>query len=149
MIRIHTRNGNTTRVDMSDSKQAEWWINQLKDPVFQSNITGITVGRQCNGKLRCTSCSRKLYCPNCGSNEHVECNVGVQFSLSRPVGFKQVKYFFEHVEPDPSKKLKGGERVLCLAGNTKINMMVHANQLASRTILSNVGRQTFDPVLDR
>ena len=116
MLKVHTNDGLTSRIDLEDEEQAEQWLARLKDPRFQASITGLTVAFR-----------------------------GVQYSLPRPVGFSDVFFLAEHVSPDEVRKIKGGERVFCFSDNVRIGMMVHKAQRAVRITLSKTGRQRFSP----
>lgn len=137
MFKVHTKNGETFKLDLSDENQAKEWIEKFKDKDFQSIITGITVVKRCGGKLRCK-------CKNSCSQEHT-CNTGVQFSVSRPNGIKDVFYQIEKI--NPSENNNGGERITCFVENMSLTMMSHNNQPASRIILSKLGKRGYNPFL--
>ena len=117
VLKIHTNDGETSRVDLEDEGQAKEWLQRLSDPSFQDAITGITVAHR-----------------------------GVQYSLPRPVGFREILYIVEHVAQDPSHKVKGGERVTCIAGDVRATLMVHNAQRAARFSLMRTGKQRFNPL---
>ena len=117
MLKIHTNDGKTARVDLEDEGQAKEWLQRLSDPAFQERITGMTVAHR-----------------------------GVQYSLPRPLGFREILYLAEHVSPDPERKIKGGERVTCIAGDVRATVMVHRAQRAARVSLLRTGKQRFNPM---
>lgn len=148
MFKIHTCDGLTARVDLQDEEQAKEWLARLKDPSFQSKITGITVMRRCGGRFKCPTCGRatRLVCSSCGeSSRDVVCGKGIQHSVSKPNGYGNVHYHAEHVEADPDIKLRGGERVTCFAGDSRLMLMVHAGQPSSRATLLKTGKRRYDP----
>lgn len=116
MLKIHTNDGLTACVDLEDEEQAREWIERLKDPRLQSKITGVTVAHR-----------------------------GVQYSLPRPLGFDHVVFQPEIILPDDQKKIKGGERVVCQAGDVRVELMVHKAQRAARVSLKRTGKQRFNP----
>ena len=115
-MRVHTKDGLTSRFDLEDEEQASEWLKRIKDPKFQAEITGLTVSSR-----------------------------GVLYSLTRPQGFRDLSFFAESVQKDMSKKIKGGERVFCFADGVRISMMVHQEQKAVRITLTKTGRQRFSP----
>jgi len=148
MIKLHTNDGQTNRIDLGDEQQAREWLKRLKDAAFQKTITGVSVLQKCGGHFRCPACSRssKLICSHCGSSANqVECGTGVQFSLSRPIGMDGVFYLVENIEPDKKTKTKGGEKVTCFAGENRLTLMVHRCQSAAKISLSKTGKQRFNP----
>ncbi len=116
MLKIHTSNGQTALIDLEDEDRAREWIARFGDPSFQSTITGLTIA-----------------------------NRGVQYSLPRPVGFQQVSFHAELVETDLSRRIKGGERVTCFAGDVRATIMVHKEQRAAKMSLLHTGKQRFNP----
>lgn len=118
MLRVHTTDGLTTAFDLGDERQAKKWLEQLRDLEYQEQITGLTVSSR-----------------------------GVLYSLSRPLGFRQVSFYAENVEPDPIHKVKGGERLICFADDVRTSFMVHAAQRAIRVTLAKTGKQRFNPLL--
>jgi hypothetical protein len=117
VLKIHTNDGKTARVDLEDEGQAKEWLQLLGDPEFQATITGMTVAHK-----------------------------GVQYSLPRPIGFNEVLFLAEHVSPDSERKVKGGERVTCIAGDVRATVMVHRAQRAVRVSLLRTGKQRFNPM---
>lgn len=118
MLRVHTKDGLTHRVDLRDAREAEQWLRELKNPSYQTEITGFTVAHR-----------------------------GVLYSLPRPQGFDRISFVVERIEPNPERKLKGGERVTCFAGDVRISLMVHEAQKAVRVTLARLGKQRFNPFL--
>lgn len=149
MFKIHTNDGVTSRVDLSDEDQAKLWLQRFKQPAFQETITGISVLRKCSGHFRCGQCNRKAHkivCPTCGNVEDgAVCGTGVQYSLSKPIDFDRVFYYAEHISPDVEAKIRGGERITCFADGVKVSMMVHACQSAARISLTKTGKQRYNP----
>lgn len=117
MLKVHTTDGMTTRVDLENEDETRQWIEKLRDPAYQGSISGLTIYQK-----------------------------GVQYSLPRPQGFSQVFLCAECVEPDPDKKLKGGERIVCVAGDVRIILMVHRAQKAVRVAVVKTGKQRFNPI---
>jgi hypothetical protein len=152
LFKIHTKDGITSRVDLSNAERAIHWIQRLKEDSFQNNITGVSVLRKCEGQFRCPSCNKKIQqssCRLCGRSHHeTVCGTNVQYSLSKPIGFQNVFYYVEHIEPDVKSRSHGGERITCFADGVKIVVMVHANQSAARITLTKTGKQIYNPLRD-
>jgi len=117
VLKVHTSDGFTARIDLEDEEQAKAWLEKLKDPAFQQSISGITIADK-----------------------------GVQYSLPRPHGFGQIFFHAEYVEPDEDKKVKGGERLSCVSDNVRVVMMVHRAQRAVRVSVIKTGKQRFNPL---
>ena len=117
MLKVHTTAGLTSRVDLENEDEARQWIEKLRDPAFQQGISGLTIYQK-----------------------------GVQYSLPKPQGFGQIFLCAEFVEPDPDKKLKGGEKLVCVADDVRIVLMVHKAQKAVRVAVIKTGKQRFNPV---
>lgn len=116
MLKIHTRDGATTKVDLEDEAQAREWTHRLSDPRFQASITGLTVS-----------------------------HAGVQYSIPRPTGFEPVSFLAEHLEPNGDRRIKGGQRITLLAGDVRASVMVHREQRAARVSLLRIGKQRYNP----
>lgn len=119
MLEIHTRDGLTTKVDLADPDQAREWARRMADPRYQGEITGLTVS-----------------------------HLGVRYSVPRPQGFEPVAFFAEQIDPDPDRKLKGGRRIICHAGQVRAVAMVHEAQRAVRIQLARYGKQRYSPGYD-
>lgn len=74
---------------------------------------------------------------------------GVLYSLPVPQGFNRISFYAECVRPDPTHKIKGGERIVCFADDIRIGMMIHREQKAVRVTLNKPGIRRFDPVFWR
>jgi hypothetical protein len=118
VLKVHTKDGLTSRIDLEDEEQAKEWFARLKEPDFQEGITGLTIAYR-----------------------------GVNYSLPRPVGFRNLFFLAEHVCPDPSKKIKGGERIVATLDDIRVAVMVHRAQKAVRIGLTKAGKQRFNPFL--
>lgn len=142
MLKIHTRSGKTLRFDMADAGQAKELLSALKLRDFQESITGISVVQDAATRARCTHCDKaQLVCGCCGAdNSSLRTRVGVQYSLSRPDESGPVSYAVEDVVGE-----RGGERVVCFAGDSKITMMVHRGQPSVRVSLSQPGSRRYSP----
>ena len=117
MLKVQLKDGRTLRVDLSDEQQAREWLTNVGDLDFQSNITGATI------------------------HHH-----GVQYSVPRPDD-ADVFMFAERVAPDRERRIKGGERLICQAGDTRLTMMVHEAQKAARVNLVRTGTQRYNPFI--
>lgn len=152
VLKIHTADGQTHRVDLGDEKQAKEWLSRLRDRSFQDSVTGISVIQDCHGRIRCTNCKKtgSLACKACGSAmaNDAYTKIGVQYSLSRPDGYGPVFYSVDKIDPEPDSKVRGGERVTCFAGDSRISMMVHAGQPSVRVTLLKTGKQRYNPLSD-
>ncbi len=149
MIKINTCDGRTELLDLGNEQQAKEWLKILKRLDFQKKITGVSVVQRCNGHFKCSRCNRsQLVCSNCGQPAHkTVCNTGVQYSLSKPIGFDKAIYHIEQIKPDEKTKTRGGEKVTCLVGDIKATLMIHACQPAAKISLVKVGKQRFDPIV--
>ena len=94
-------------------------MRRWADPRFQETITSLTISHQ-----------------------------GGQYSIPRPQGFESVSFHAEYVDPALDRKIKGGERVVCMAGDVRTTVMVHKEQRAVRVSLLRLGKQRFTPEYD-
>lgn len=111
MLKVHTSDGLTAEVNMEDPREAKVWLERFHDPAFQATITGLTVVQK-----------------------------GVQYSLPRPDGFREVALTAQHVDAG-----KGGERIIATVGDMKVKLMVHNGQRAARVTVVPRWRRVFDP----
>lgn len=111
MLKVHLRTGETVEVDLDNEDQAKAWVRRFSDPSFQSQITGLTI-----------------------------VNRGVQYSLPRPVGFRD-----SALSAEPVTVGKGGQRVFCFVEDTRVELTVHNGQRAARIQLTKPGKRTFNP----
>lgn len=65
---------------------------------------------------------------------------GVQYSLPKPDGFNDVA-----LTAEPVNIGKGGERIVCVTDNVKIQLMVHSGQRAARVAVDQRWRRVFNP----
>lgn len=119
MLRVHLTDGRTLCFDIGDAQQAAEWVKRARDYSFQAAVTGLTVQHN-----------------------------GVQYSLPRPVGFREVWFFAESLPSDESQKFKGGERLVCQADGTRVLVMAHSEQKAARVSLSKTGRMVYIPGME-
>lgn len=116
MLKVHTRDGRTVRVDLEDRKSSASWLQRLRDPAFQGEITGLTLSHR-----------------------------GVSYSLPRPRGFDAIMYQAELIAAEPERRIKGGERLVCQAGEVRAAIMVHREQRAARVTLFRIGKPRYTP----
>ena len=116
MLKVHMRDGRTVRVDLEDREASASWLRRIRDPAFQSDITGLTLSHR-----------------------------GVSYSLPRPRGFSAIMYGAELVAAEPDRRIKGGERLICQAGEVRATVMVHREQRAARVSLFRIGKPRFTP----
>lgn len=133
MLKIHTNDGQTIRVDLSDPEQAREWLPRLERDGFQATISGVSV-------VETHAVSAK--CPACGGKATGQ--VGVQYSLSRPQAFSSVRYDMEAISGD-GDKLKGADRVTMFADGVKVQLMAHHSQPSARMLLVKSGKRRFAP----
>jgi hypothetical protein len=117
VLKIHTRDGQTIRVDLEEPSEAQPWLRRLRDPDFQEEITGLTLSHR-----------------------------GVSYSVPRPKGFPSIVFGAELVAPTADRRVKGGELLVCHAGDVRTSIMVHREQRAARIMLFRLGRQRYNPV---
>lgn len=148
MLKIHTKDGHTHRVDLKDENQAKHWLPLLKRHDFQDAITGVSVVQECRSRIRCPSCGKPnhLFCTSCDKEIPAAsyASTGVQYSLSKPDGYGKISYAIEDIENNPESKVRGGERVVVFAGDSRVSMMVHSGQPSVRITLLKVGRQSYN-----
>ncbi len=132
MLKIHTSDGKTVRIDLSDEGQARELLAKLRTHKFQDAITGVSLVETHDVRVNCD---------RCGGKSHSQ--IGVQYSVSRPQAFRRVEYDLEHV-PEQGK-LKGGERVVVYADDVCLSMMAHRSQPSARVTLARVGKRRFKP----
>jgi hypothetical protein len=153
VLKIHTTDGKTHRIDMADATQAKEWLARLRDRSFQSSITGISVVQDAHARIRCPTCERsgRMVCHGCGAPVPGDAKTatGVQYSLSRPDGYDgPMSFVVEEVPNDPEARVRGGERVTCFAGDSRMVMMVHRGQPSVRVTLVRTGRQRYNPNIE-
>lgn len=121
MLRIHTKDGLTTHVDLKNEEQAKEWLSRRKSHDFQTDIAGVSLVQRFNGTT-------------------------VQYSLPRPEDFDQIFYHAEDVPPSISTRFKGGERVVCFVDDVRVTMLVHRKQHSVRIALKKMGKHTYNPM---
>jgi hypothetical protein len=119
MLKVHLNDGQTLNFDLAEQAQAVQWSALARDPAFQSRITGLTIADR-----------------------------GVQYSLPKPSGYEDGDLFLfgESIEANQIHKVKGGNRIVCQAGDVRVSMMVHKEQRAVRVAVVKTGRQKYNPV---
>ncbi len=117
MLRVHTRDGHTESIDLGDSEQAGRLKKRLGDPRFQAEITAMTIT-----------------------------HLGVSHTVARPDDLGPVTFLAEAIEPSPDHKIKGGQRVACLAGGVRMTLTVHHAQRAARVSMFRTGTQRYNPL---
>jgi hypothetical protein len=65
---------------------------------------------------------------------------GVQYSLPKPLDFRDVA-----LSAEPVQSGKGGERIVCVTDNAKVQLMVHSGQRAARVTVGPRWRRVFTP----
>lgn len=132
MLRVHTADGRTTTVDLSDERQAADWIRRLARADVARSVTGLTLVETHGASGRCPACAERHQLP-----------LGLQFSISRPEDFRNVSFDAEHVAP--SGRVRGGDRLLVYADDIRLSVMAHAETPAVRVVVSKPGKRRFDP----
>lgn len=74
---------------------------------------------------------------------------GVSYSFTRPLGFEGVFVDCEHLLADPQRRFKGGERLICQAGELRAVVLVHQEQRAARISLSKTGKLAYNPRMEQ
>lgn len=129
MLKIHTRDGQTLRVDLADEEQACLWLERLAREDFQATINGVSlVERHSVGK-----------CQECGRRSSRD--IGVQYSVTRPDDFKKVFFNIEYLQPNG--KIKGGERVTVFSDEVRLVLMAHKSQPAARITVTREQRNDY------
>ena len=75
------------------------------------------------------------------------CSDGAQLTLPRPRGFDSLFLHAEHFKP--AGRVRGGERLVCHAGEVSITATAHASQRAARIDVVRRGKQRYNPLLAR
>jgi len=117
VLRVHTRDGLTASIDLGNKGQAERLAKRLGDPRFQAEITAMTLT-----------------------------HLGVSYTLARPEDSGPVSFLAEVIEPSADRKIKGGQRVMCLAGDMRTTVLVHHAHRAARVSMFRTGKQRFSPL---
>ena len=136
MLKIHTRDGQTHRIDRKDADQAATWLPRMARDDFQGTITGLSLVERHASSGRCGACGQKC-----------SCDTGVQYSVARPDDFQKIFFHVEAIEQNG--KVKGGERVTIFADDVRLVLMAHASQPSTRVSIAKVGRQRFNPMARR
>lgn len=121
MFKIHTKNGLTSEIDLKDNNVVKEWNDRFIDPAFQKTITGISFFKKCGSAFKCTNCKKNT-----------------QYSLSRPDGFGNISLAYEVIEPNKESKIKGGNKIICIADDVKITFMIHGDQQAANVSITKV-----------
>lgn len=147
MLKIHTSDGMTSHIDLSDEQQARDWLKRLRDQDFQRAITGATIIQKTHGRFKCPKCTStgRFQCPKCGRLDNEYNGQSVQYSLARPEGFQQIFYLAEGIEPDEQARIKGGEKITCFVDDIRVTVMVHRSQPSVRIALLKTGKQRYNP----
>lgn len=131
MLKIHTSDGQTHRLDLTSDEDARFWLPKLSRHDFQETIKGISVVERHNvGK-----------CRQCGMSP--DRDIGVQYSITRPELFRKIFFNVENIEQNG--KIKGGEKVIVFIDDIRLILMAHYSQPAARVTITKVGNQKFNP----
>jgi hypothetical protein len=132
VLRIHTKDGRTRSLDLSDAEQAREWLRLSGDARFQASVSGVTIASGHRSVAECAECGA------C-SDERLT----IQYSVARPQDFRRVEVLVEDVPR--AEGVNGGERVIVFADDVRLTLMAHAANPAARVVLSKVGHRRFDP----
>lgn len=132
MLKIHTIEGDTFRVDLSDESQAREWLPMLERADFQSRITGVSLVENHVVNCRCAVCDNE-----------VSKRIGVQYSISRPKSGRSIKYEIERIPP--SGAVKGGEKVDLFVDEIRLTLVAHAAQPSARITVNHLGKRRHSP----
>ena len=132
MLKIHTIDGDTIRVDLSDEQQAREWLPRLERSDFQAKITGVSLVENHVVSSRCSRC-----------NEEVAKRIGVQYSVSRPRSCRSIIYEIERIPP--SGAVKGGEKIDLFVDDIRLTLVAHAAQPSARVTVNHVGKRRHSP----
>ncbi len=132
MLKIHTSDGRTARIDLSDPEQAREWLPKLERDSFQAEISGVSVVETHAVTARCHACDAK-----------VTGQIGVQYSITRPQAFASVRYEVEHIQEQG--KVKGGDRVTLFVDDVRLMLMAHRSQPSSRLTVAKIGKRRYVP----
>lgn len=146
MLKIHTEDGQTCHIDLSDERQARDFFARFASTSAQQTITGATLVQRTAGRFKCEKCRANGHfeCDKCGrSGAGYEGQV--QYSLARPEGFHQVQLHADAILADEETGVKGGERIVCQLDDVRLVMMVHRSQPSIRVSLAKTGKMRFNP----
>lgn len=130
MLKIHTADGQTIRVDLSDPEQAREWLPRLEQDKFQREISGMTLIEYHRVGVKCDVCGLKSH----GA-------LGVQYSLSRPQDLSGVRYDVERTRMGENHS----ERIVVTAGDVMLSLTAHESQPSARALLVKSGKRRFAP----
>lgn len=128
MLKIHTSDGQTIRIDLRDPEQAREWLSRLEQDRFQASISGVSLVETHEARARCPRCDARALA-----------QIGVQYSVSRPQGLTGVSYEVERVNG------RGGERITLFAGDVRLSLVAHESQPSARITLIKSGHRRFAP----
>lgn len=118
MLKVNLKDGRTLRFDLNDLKSARDWSDRVKNHSFQEQITGLTIDLN-----------------------------GVSYSLPRPKDFEGGIFLFgDIIKPNMEKRIKGGESILCTAGDIQVSITAYSSQRSARIDVSRPGKQMFNPL---
>ena len=117
MLKVHLNTGKTLKFILTDPNQLRDWFTLVKSFSFQQTITGLTI-----------------------------INQGVSYSLPRPKDFNDISFFAESLFNNNRKSIKGGERLICHAGNIEIILTAYNSQKSVRVDIAKPGKQTYNPI---
>jgi hypothetical protein len=116
MLKVHTTNGKTHKIDLRDEKTANEWARRLVDPAFQATISSMSISQR-----------------------------GSQYTLGRPLDFRESDIHFAMEEIKPEGKWQGGEEITGFFGDVRVSMLVHNSQRAARVMVTRTGKRIHIP----
>lgn len=116
MLKIHTADGKTHRIDLADEQAAQEWMGRLLNPAFQADISAVSISQK-----------------------------GAQYTLGRPRDFQEQSIHFDVSRIIPEGKWAGGEEVVGFFGDVRVSMLVHNSQRAARISVTRTGRRVHNP----
>jgi len=130
VLKIHTADGQTIRVDLSNPEQAREWLQRLEQDQFQKQIRGMALIEYHRVGVTCDACGLK--------SQGV---IGTQYSLSRPQDFQNIRYEVERNRMGESHS----ERIVVTAGDVMLSVTAHDSQPSARALLVKSGRRRYVP----
>jgi len=130
VLKIHTSDGQTHKVDLFSEEQANTLLKSLNRHDFQRTIKGVSlVEKHKTGR-----------CKHCGGVNPRE--IGVQYSISRPEFFRNISF---DVESNDYSNNKGCEKIIIFADDIRLVLTAHKSQPATRIVVSKIGKQKYKP----
>lgn len=116
MLKVHTTDGKTHKIDLKDEASAREWARRFRDPAFQATISAMSISQR-----------------------------GAQYTLARPRDFREEDIQFAMEGVASNGKWDGGETVTGFFSDVRVSMLVHNSQRAARVSVTRTGKRVHVP----